>query len=65
MEVEEIATGIMPGEALESTVRPHRFNVNPLKLCEFGKLSFQVHLAEMLTNQREKSPFHLGPGGAR
>lgn len=50
MELEEIATGIMPGEALESTVRPHRFNVNPLKLCEFGKLSFQVHLAEMLTN---------------
>lgn len=39
--------------------------MNLLKLCEFGKLSFQVHLAEMLMNQREKSLFPLGPGGAR
>lgn len=39
MELEGIVTGIMPREALESTVRSDRFNVNLLKLCEFGKLS--------------------------
>lgn len=65
MELEGIVTGIMPREALESRVRSHRFNVNLLKLCEFGKLSFRVHQAEMLTNQREKFLFHLGPGGPR
>lgn len=35
--------------------RSHRFNLNPLKLCEFGRLSFQVHLAKTPRNQRERN----------
>lgn len=42
-------------KALESTVRSHRFNLNLLKPCEFGRLSFQVHLAETPRHQRERN----------
>lgn len=42
-------------KALESTARSHRFNLNLLKPREFGRWSFQVHLAETQRNQRERN----------
>lgn len=42
-------------KGLESTVRSHRFNLNLLKPCEFGRFCFQVHLAETPRNQRERN----------
>lgn len=42
-------------KALESTVRSHRFSLKPLKPCGFGRLSFQVHLAETLRNLRKRN----------